>query len=187
MQLLKANTHVLLWMRSIRAWMGSIRAWMTPIRAWMRSIRAWMRSIRAWMRSIWVWMRSFRAWMSLSERWWDLSDRGWVESERDEISPSTDEIYPSVDEIYPIVMRLCGFKDIYGCIYDWVTLFTWYGHKNLVDTVLTAAVSDLALWTLRNPETARFFECLILQVKGSLGLPRNKRTVVPLFTFYLKL
>ena len=76
---------------------------------------------------------------------------------------------------------------VYGCIYDCVTLFTWYGHKNLVDTVLTAAVSDLALWTLRNPETAQFFECLILQVKGSLGLPRNKRTVVPLFTFYLKL
>jgi len=33
----------------------------------------------------------------------------------------------------------------------------------------------------------QFFECLILQVKGSLGLPRNTRTVVPLFTFYLKL
>ncbi len=37
---------------------------------------------------------------------------------------------------------------VYGgivCIYDWVTLFTWYGHKNLANTVLTAAVSDLAL------------------------------------------
>ncbi len=67
------------------------------------------------------------------------------------------------------------------CTYSgsfWSTLFY---------TVLTVAMSDLALWTLRNPETAQFFECLILQVKGSLGLPRNKRTVVPLFTFYLKL
>jgi hypothetical protein len=34
---------------------------------------------------------------------------------------------------------LCGFKDILG----YITLFTWYGHKNLVNTVLTAAVSDL--------------------------------------------
>jgi len=40
---------------------------------------------------------------------------------------------------------MCGFMAVYGCIYDWVTLFTWYGHKNLVNTVLTAAVSDLAL------------------------------------------
>jgi hypothetical protein len=43
------------------------------------------------------------------------------------------------------VTALCGFNAVYGCIYDWVTLFTWYGHKNLVNTVLTAAVSDLAL------------------------------------------
>jgi hypothetical protein len=37
---------------------------------------------------------------------------------------------------------------VYGCIYDLVTLFTWYGHKNLVNTVLTAAVSDLLCSTL---------------------------------------
>ena len=81
------------------------------------------------------------------------------------------------------------------------TMFTWYGHKNLHGqhctysggiwstlfyTVLTVAMSDLALWLLRNPETARFFDCLILQANGSLGLPRNKRTVVPLFTFLFK-
>ena len=59
--------------------------------------------------------------------------------------------------------------------------------STLCYTVVTVAMSNLALWTLRNPETAQFFECLILQMKGSLGLPRNKRTVVPLFTFYLKL
>ena len=66
------------------------------------------------------------------------------------------------------------------CTYSgsfWSTLFY---------TVLTAAMSDLALWLLRNPETARFFGCLILQANGSLGLPRNKRTVVPLFTFLFK-
>ena len=67
------------------------------------------------------------------------------------------------------------------CTYSgsfWSTLFY---------TVLTVAMSDLALWLLRNPETARFFGCLILQANGSLGLPRNKRTVVPLFTFLFKL
>ncbi len=31
-------------------------------------------------------------------------------------------------------------------IVSWyITLFTWYGHKNLVNTVLTVAMSDLAL------------------------------------------
>ena len=44
---------------------------------------------------------------------------------------------------------------VYGLIYDYVTLFTWYGHKILVYTVLTVVISDLALWLLRNPETAR--------------------------------
>ncbi len=67
------------------------------------------------------------------------------------------------------------------CTYSggiWSTLFY---------SVLTEAMSDPALWLLRNPETARLFDCLILQANGSLGLPRNKRTVVPLFTFYLEL
>ena len=36
------------------------------------------------------------------------------------------------------IYKLCGFMAVYGCIYDWVTLFTWYGHKNLVDTVVGA-------------------------------------------------
>ena len=59
------------------------------------------------------------------------------------------------------------------CTYSgsfWSTLFY---------TVVTVAMSNLALWTLRNPETAQFFECLILQVKGSLGLPRNKKNGSP--------
>jgi hypothetical protein len=59
--------------------------------------------------------------------------------------------------------------------------------STLIYSVPTEAMSDLALWLLRNPETPRFFDCLILQANVSLGLPRNKRTVVPLFTFYLKL
>jgi hypothetical protein len=37
---------------------------------------------------------------------------------------------------------------VYGLLYYWFTLFTWYGHKNLVNTVLTAAVSDLHYSTL---------------------------------------
>ncbi len=92
-------------------------------------------------------------------------------------------------------------------VYGGLRLYIWFGHtihlvwsqepgqrcthsgsfwSTLFYTVVAVAMSNLALWTLRNPETAQFFECLILQVKGSLGLPRDKRTVVPLFTFYLK-
>ncbi len=42
-------------------------------------------------------------------------------------------------------LKLCGFKDI--CLYIH-TMFTWYGHKNLINAVLTAAVSYLHYSTL---------------------------------------
>ena len=37
---------------------------------------------------------------------------------------------------------------VYGLMYDYVTLFTWYGHKILFYTVLTVVVSDLHYSTL---------------------------------------
>jgi hypothetical protein len=57
----------------------------------------------------------------------------------------------------------------------------------LIYTVLAVAMSDLALSTLRNQRITVNLEWLNLQVLGSLGLPRNKRTVVPLFTCLFKL
>ena len=89
--------------------------------------------------------------------------------------------YMVVCGIYHTIHLVWSQEPGQHCTYSgsfWSTLFY---------TVLTVAMSDLALWLLRNPETARFFGCLISQANGSLGLPRNKRTVVPLFTFYLKL
>ncbi len=67
------------------------------------------------------------------------------------------------------------------------TLFTSYIHMILIYTVLAVAMSDLALSVLRNQRIVVNLEWLNLQVLGSLGLPRNKRTVVPLFTFLFKL
>jgi hypothetical protein len=67
------------------------------------------------------------------------------------------------------------------------TLFTSYIHTILIYTVLEAVMSDLALSVLRNQRIVVNLEWLNLQALGSLGLPRNKRTVVPLFTCLFKL
>jgi hypothetical protein len=66
--------------------------------------------------------------------------------------PEKDTVAVGWQEWSKILKIFCHMKTIkedivrvYGSIYDCVTLFTWYGHKNLVNTVLTVAMSDLAL------------------------------------------
>jgi hypothetical protein len=55
-------------------------------------------------------------------------------------------IYKKAVNLLPLKKNgMCGFKDICWYIH---TMFTWYGHMNLFNTVLTAAVSDLHYSTL---------------------------------------
>ncbi len=91
---------------------------------------------------------------------------------------------------------LCGFMVFYGVDYtihliwsrDPVQRCTYSGSiwSILFNAVLTADVSNLALLELRNREITWTWKTN-LQVLGSLGLPRNERTVVPLFTCLFKL
>jgi len=96
--------------------------------------------------------------------------KGWqIQRNRlgmDSVIPLNDKTYLSYANMYffptswkKISARSLGtvyHVRVYGYMSMYHTVFTWYGHKNLVNTVLTAAVSDLHYSTLYSQR-----QCLI--------------------------